>query len=110
MNKIPIFDAKNWIMGSSPEAAILESDTLDVVQNFTLMWNLFEGSSCENRASISALEDIAEKVVQRVVPDAVHDCLPFWCDRYWTGSEFNHLFADLNFRRGDRKELVEKVL
>jgi len=110
MNKISIFDAKSWIRGSYPGADRLNPDTLGVISNFTLIWNLFENTLCENRANIIALEDIAEKISQRGVPDAVSDGVRFWSDRYWTGAVFNHLFTDLNFRRTDRQDLVEKVL
>jgi hypothetical protein len=110
MNNMAIFDAKSWIMGTCPGADILRSETLDVVSNFTLIWNLFEGTLCNNGAKVSAFENIAKSVARRGAPDVVMEGVQFWDDRYFTGIEFNELFTDLNFRAVDRQDLVEKVL
>jgi hypothetical protein len=98
MNKIAIFDAKGWIMGNCPGADALRPETLEVVSNFTLIWNLFENTLCNNDAKVGVSDDIAKAIARRVLPDEVKGGVRFWADRYRTGSQFNDLFADLNFR------------
>jgi hypothetical protein len=110
MNKIAIFDAKSWIMGCCPGADALRPETLDVVSNFTLVWNLFENTLCNNKAKVSTFDDIAKTIAQRGLPDDVKAGVRFWANRYRTGSKFNDLFADLNFRRDDKQDHVEAVL
>ena len=106
-----IFDAKTWIIDNCADAQALAPQTLQVVSNFTLMWNLFENTVCNNAAKIGTFDTIAEVIAQHDdLPDEVRDGVRFWTQRYRTGSEFNSLFKGLKFRKNDRQELVKAVL
>ena len=81
-----------------------------MVSNFTLIWNFFEDTLCHKNANLSNFDDIAKAIALRDLPDGVKVGVRFWADRYRTGQKFNFLFEGLNFRQGDRRDLVEAVL
>lgn len=110
MNKVAIFDAKSWIRRNCPDGDALKRDTVNVVSNFTLIWNLFENTLCNNEATVGTFDDIAKVIALRGLPDDVQVGVRFWADRYWIGSKFNDLFEDLNFRKGNKRDHVEAVL
>src|ERR1700745_2363467 len=103
-------DAKSWIKNNCPDGEALKPDTLEVASNFTLIWNLFENTLCNNEATVGTFDDIAKAIAVKDLPDDVKVGIRFWAARYWTGSAFNYLFADLNFRRRDRQDHGEAVL
>jgi hypothetical protein len=105
------FSAKNWINTNCFGGDTLKRATVDVVSNFTLMWNLFEGIVCDNHADIRAFEKVAEKIAQRasLFPE-IEEGVRFWSARYFTGARFNDLFQGLHFRPRDCREHVEAVL
>jgi hypothetical protein len=106
-----IFDAEEWIIANCADAQALAPDTLRVVSNFTLMWNLFENTTCNNDAKVGTFDEIAGAIIQRgPLPDEVKAGVRFWTERYWTGTDFNYLFGGLEFRKNDREELVKAVL
>lgn len=84
MDNIAIFDAKSWMMGSCPGAVALRPETLDVVSNFTLIWNLFEDALCNNKAKVDAFDNIAKAIAPRALPDDVKAGIEFWANRYRT--------------------------
>jgi hypothetical protein len=105
------FDANRWIAKNCIGASQLLPDTVDVISNFTLMWNLFEGTACDNNAKIPRFDKLAEEIGQRGEEiDALDEAVQFWTFRYWSGSEFRGRFDGLNFRKNDRKDHVEAVL
>lgn len=105
------FSAGNWIVANCVGADHLHPESVDVVSNFTLMWNLFEGIACQNHANIKTFESLAEKIAQHDPHlEGVDDAISFWTFRYWTGSNFRDRFNDLRFRPNDRRDHVEAVL
>lgn len=71
-----IFDVKGWIVGNCSDAHTLTPETLQVVSNFTLMWNLFENTVCDNDAKIAVFERIAGAIAQ-YGSDSIHDGIRF---------------------------------
>lgn len=111
LGKNPSFSARSWIATNCIGAHDLYPGTFDVVSNFTVMWNLFEGSMCNTNANIQAFEEIAEKISRHELRiEWLDEAVKFWISRYWTGSEFTELFSGLNFRPGNRRDHVEAVL
>ena len=111
MTAILAFNAKQWIDTNCVGGHTLRPETLEMVSNFTLMWNFFEGIVCNNHANIREFDTLAEKIAQRVsLPAEIDEGLRFWASRYVTGAECNHLFHGLRFRLSDRREHVEAVL
>lgn len=96
MSDVMVFNAKAWIIENCPGADVLRPETLDVVSNFTLLWNLFEKTLCKTTANVRTLDHIAQTIAQRDLPAAVEGGVQFWARRYRIGSKFNALFEDLN--------------
>ena len=105
------FSANSWIAANCVGANHLHPETVDVVSNFTLMWNFFEGVACDNRANIRTFERLSEEIGQHGVQiEGLEEAVKFWTFRYWTGSEFRDRFDGLHFRANDRRDHVEAVL
>jgi hypothetical protein len=107
-------DYLHWIISNCAYANQLKPETIEVISNFTLLWSFFEGALCNRRASVKAFEDLAKKIAQYATNveklEGIEVVLAFWRFRYWTGSEFNGRFKGLEFRQGDRQDIVEAVL
>jgi hypothetical protein len=114
MTTAPPFDAAQWIALNMSGGSELSNEAITAVASFTMMWNLFEGVACENRANITTFENLADQVAQIDIPAdmmaSLDECLAFWTCRYRTPEGFSDRFRRLNFRPKDRKELVEGVL
>ena len=108
------FDAASWLSGSFFGRHQLRPEAVTAVSNFTLMWNMFEGLHCHSGANAVELERVAQQVAQysaaTIAEDGVRPYVTFWMFRYRTADGFNHRFERLNFRRRDRRKLVEAVL
>jgi hypothetical protein len=105
------FDAEAWIKANCRDARHLKPETLQVVSNFTLMWNYFENLTCGTRADMAKFERVAATVAARGdVPAAMALALEYWGNRYYGLHGFNALFDGLQFRAGDRRQHVEAVL
>lgn len=106
-----VFDAKSWLVANCADARALTPEALQAVSSFTLMWNLFESTVCDNEAKVSTFDNIAEAIANGgQLPNEISEGLRFWKDRYWTGTGFNTVFDGLEFREKDREELVKAVL
>lgn len=106
------FSASEWIVEKITGAQNPLPETLKAVENFTLMWNLFEDLLCpNNNATIPALEILSsqipniEKNKQTIAP-----VFTYYKDRYCSGNGFTTLFEGLNFRANDRRDHVERAL
>jgi hypothetical protein len=108
---VTVFDAKSWLVGNCADAQALTPETAQAVSSFTLMWNLFESTVCDNDAKIGTFDRVAEAIANGgQLPNEITEGLRFWKARYWTGTGFNYLFDGLEFRERDREELVRAVL
>jgi hypothetical protein len=111
MSQAAIFDAENWFSSHCTGARNLSPETLRIVTNFALLWNLFEGLLCDNHAGIAAFEDISKQIsVRGVAPPDLANAIAFYQFRYVGPEGMRPRFNGLNFRRNDRRELVEEVL
>jgi hypothetical protein len=114
MVTIPAFDATIWIKQNTKNGTLLTPETVSAVASFTMMWNIFEGSLCNNSANIQEFKRIAKRIDKISIPNkdikALEDCLNFWKFRYVTPNGLSKLFNGLNFRSGDNKNIVEDVL
>lgn len=111
--KSGLFDAAEWIRKNHYEAETLEPETFHVVANFTLMWNLFEATLCDNEASVPTLTRLASQEVRD--PSALEDiseAIAFWRKRYVEADgSFGYLYTDLwGERANPRREEVEAIL
>jgi hypothetical protein len=108
------FDATSWLVENTHGGIELSPDAREAVASFTTMWNFFESTLCENRASVAALTRISERFeADRIPPgtnQALEDCLAFWQFRYRTPDGFGRRFDGLYFRPNDKRAQVEAVL
>lgn len=111
---ITAFDATAWLARYTRGGTRLSQEAQEAVSAFTTMWNFFESTLCDNRASMAAFDRILEgfrpEATEASTMRALDDCLAFWRFRYKTPTGFDEHFAGLHFRNGDRRDHVERVL
>lgn len=114
MSSAIAFSAAEWIAQNTRGGTEISNDAQDAVASFTTMWNFFESTLCENKASVAAFERICDNLVPNHVAQGtiqtIEDCLAFWRFRYCTSDGFGHRFESLYFRPNDRRAHVEAVL
>lgn len=111
MPKVPEFNAADWIAQNTVGGLNLSIEAQQAVADFTTMWNFFESTHCDNRASIAAFEHVVEQYEPTEVSgEALKACLTFWSFRYRSRDGFSTRFDGLYFRQRDRRDHVEKVL
>lgn len=111
MPHVPEFDAAHWIAQNTNGGVHLSPEAQRAVAGFTTMWNFFESTLCDNRASIAAFE----RAVARYEPtdasaETLEACLAFWRRRYLSKDGFSASLSGLNFRGNDREDDVRRVL
>lgn len=108
------FSAAAWIAQNTEGGTHLSNEAQQAVASFTTMWNFFESTLCNNRASITAFERAIEQYhpnqVTESTAEALKACLSFWRFRYRTSNGFSSRFDGLYFRPNDRRLDVEQVL
>ncbi len=113
LQSIEQFSEIEWLNSyfDNSSRRISEEDIQSVLY-FALMWNLFELRACNKFATTASIADKVNEVYGRGLlrlPD-FSPYLAYYRDRYLSEGETNDKFARLNFRRSDKKELVEAVL
>jgi hypothetical protein len=104
------FSAQDWIKIHLNDGLHLAPECLQAVQNFTLMWNLFESLLCGNFAKISVFDQIATRHEFKEPSASLVNSFSYFRSRYVSNGNFTALFEGLRFRRNDRQEVVEKAL
>lgn len=105
------FDAELWVRENLREAPSLKPKTLQAVAGFALVWNLFEGLVCKNRANVDSFQHITQNLASSPkLEKLVDESVSFYRSRYVAGQEMKPRFDGLKFRRNDRREHVESVL
>ena len=111
MQDSPVFSARQWIAANLVSAERFRPETLDAVESFTLMWQVFEGLICDNSATISRLEKLSAEIVERRRCHGALDRLfSYFQNRYYTGTAFTAHFDGLRLRATDRRDFIEAVL
>jgi hypothetical protein len=114
MTTVNAFNATEWIAQNTAGGTEFSAEAHEAVASFTTMWNFFESTLCDNRASVAAFERACERfAVNQTSPAtiaALDECLAFWRFRYRTPDGFGHRFESLYFRPNDRRAHVESVL
>lgn len=108
------FDALSWLGSNVVGGYQLRPEAVTAVSSLTLLWNLFEGLLCPQGANADEFERIAVVVARHYatlgLSNVMQPYIEFWRSRYNALGGFNDRFEGLNFRRPDRRELVESVL
>ena len=86
------FNAAEWIARNARGGIELRPEAQHAVASFTTMWNFFESTLCENRASVAAFERICDDFeldrLQVHTAQVLDECLAFWALRYRTPEGF----------------------
>lgn len=69
------FNATEWIAQNTRGGTKLSAETREAIANFTTMWNFFESTVCENRASIEAFVRACERLVPDHIPPSTIQAL-----------------------------------
>lgn len=101
---------RKWILENFRESAELEQKTIEVVADFTLIWNLFEGVECSTKRGIRQFDQFVNEVSDQISDTLLKELLLFWKFRYVADGDTNDRFDRLTFRRNDQRELVADVL
>ena len=111
MHEYSTFSAKKWIAENLTTAKRLTPETLRAVENFTLMWNVFEGLLCNTHADIKTFKDLAAEIVKRRRCRAeIARIFTYYQKRYYVKKGFTEHFTGLRFRSKSQKEFVETVV
>ncbi len=83
-------------------------DDISSINDFTLIWNVFENVVCNNNCSVARLEERLHSINFKLNDFSEH--LDYFKNRYIVNGTTNVRFEHLYFRRNDRRDLVESVL
>lgn len=86
----------------------LNENDLKSVRDFSLIWNIFEGTVCDNNFCISRVEQEINN--RNFSLDEFAPTLYYFRDRYVSNNQTNQRFEQLHFRDNDRKDFVADVL
>ena len=112
MEAIHVENEIEWINGYLQHNGLIDREQVQCITSFSLLWNLFEGHYCNQRASIRAFEAMVTRIAEKGVlsPSRFDEHINYFKLRYISGEQLNTLFQGLCFRPNDRKDLVENVL
>lgn len=83
-----------------------------VIQNFSLMWSLFESKLLNRNASLKMIYDIVsdwkENNTYREI--SINECFDYFQNRYITDGKINSTFSNLRFQRGKYTNKVIEIL
>lgn len=96
----------NWI--NNKYGTNLDSADLEEIKNFTLLWNIFEGTIFQNSFSINRLDTEIQN--RNLDFHRFQDIFTYFQRRYVVQGQFTDRFQYLNLRANDRLNLVQQVL
>jgi len=105
------FDEIGWLNSYFPNQEI-KADEIKSVLYFSLMWNLFDFHACGKRANTEIITDSVNQAYSQrdLAQQYFEPFLTYFKNRYVEGGRTNSRFDKFEFRRGDKKELVNSVL
>ena len=82
------------------------------ISDFTLLWSRFEAKALKEQGSVDSISRFVHRLAEKncLVVEDFELSLNYFRQRYFPNGKANSLFSDLNFRRNDKKELVQQVL
>jgi len=80
-----------------------------VIQNFSLMWSLFESKLLNRNASLRMIYDVVSdwKENNTYQEISINECFDYFQNRYITNGKINSTFSNLRFQSG---EFTNKVI
>ncbi len=86
----------------------LNDEDLLSIKDFSLIWNVFEDTVCDNKFSIATAE--AQILARQLNLADFQNHLDYFKNRYIEHGATNERFNNLHFRPNDREEFVRQVL
>lgn len=82
------------------------------IEEFSLLWSLFEAKALSNHGSAAEIVALVERLAVAGLVDLAElpGALAYWRARYWGSGSWTPHFGDLKFRGNDRRPLVETVM
>ena len=101
-----------WLELRVPGFAALSDEERTAIQQFALLWSLFEGRPLRTEASARQIIAIIHDGVSsgQVRMEPYEGCLEYFRNRYFQAGAFTHHFHQLNLRGNDNSPLVRAVL
>ncbi|CAG2148303.1 hypothetical protein [Cupriavidus numazuensis] len=105
-------DTNDWLTKHAPGFANLSREEREGIAHFAFLWSLFEGRVLNAGGSPEKLVQLAKSMTEQGSVNLALFAGPLehFRIRYWLDGRPTYLFDGLNFRRGDRRPLVESVL
>jgi hypothetical protein len=103
---------QNWLNLNAPGYEELGPDEKAALQDFSLLWSLFEAQVLNTAASAKSIQDKVNSWFDAglIEPAEIEQFKLYFVDRYADNGELNYRFDHLHLRRGDKPELVQAVL
>jgi hypothetical protein len=101
-----------WFNQYAPGFARLTAAEREAINDFALVWPLFEAKVLNNNASSNAIgRVVAEWARQgKLVDDPFAQAIAHIQDRYCENARTNHRFDRLNLRENDKPEMIRRVV
>jgi len=103
---IKVIGMLDWI--NNRYGTTFSENDLSSINDFSLIWNIFENVVCGNDFSIARLQQNLAHRNMDIQPFRVH--LEYFKNRYVSNGLLTPRFNHLSFRQKDRRQLVENVL
>jgi hypothetical protein len=107
-----MLDPEDWLAKHAYGYSELGSSERKAIAHFALLWSFFESRMMNNHATVSSILAKVEDWRSRDVLEAETFAAPrkYFEQRFYKDGAFTQLFDGLNFRRNDRRLLVEDVM
>lgn len=105
-------NAIEWLLHHAPGFADLSGDERDAIMHFSLLWSRLEAAALKTNGSARAIVDLTNHWASQgeLTKDSFAAALGYFRNRYVENGALTYHFGHLNFRNGDRQELVERAL
>lgn len=88
----------------------LDTEKIQNILYFMLVWNIFENKFENNHAKISDSKDIAEKLYAVLENNIVDNIWNYYVKRYTSNNTINEIFTKFKFNENDNKVFVQNQL
>lgn len=101
-----------WFKSNAPGYSNLQPEELDAINEFSLLWSLFEAQLLNTQASATSIESKINLLNQSspFKENDFHAYKKYFVERYTENSQVNNKFSHLNLRSNDKANLVKDVL
>ncbi len=86
----------------------LQDDDMESIRNFSLMWNLYEKTTCNTNYNHGTISNIIANNNFQIQDFQTY--VDYFQNRYVDNSQLNQRFPQLHLRGNDQPQLVEDVL